>query len=286
MRRGDSILPNEHFKRKSRVLPFQHLVMRRLTLDPTTPLHEVREYLHLIIARHGDDIENIPVNAVDEIVAEKRRTEDEVPMEEVDIDASQREERGTLTIEAEQGQGDQATVPSIGSLSRFLRGVTGNGESTEIPVISFKKCSVRGSVANTRENKMRRIEAIQQLRDKLGAGYRWVRINETSWRVGNTTAYGWAKRGDPCFVTKSRGGIMLTLFSAIDTHGVGYCNITTTTSTTETFKAHFRRLIAYYDEAGLRCVFKVDNCSIHNQMEEIVAGSRHCVVFNAAYSPS
>ena len=32
-------------------------------------------------------------------------------------------------------------------------------------------------------------------------------------------------------------------------------------------------------------VFWVDNCNIHNQMEEIVAGSRHCVVFNAAYSP-
>ena len=28
-----------------------------------------------------------------------------------------------------------------------------------------------------------------------------------------------------------------------------------------------------------------DNCRIHNQMEETVAGSRHCVIFNAAYSP-
>ena len=32
-------------------------------------------------------------------------------------------------------------------------------------------------------------------------------------------------------------------------------------------------------------MFWVDNYNIHNQMEEIVAGSRHCVVFNAAYSP-
>ena len=141
-------------------------------------------------------------------------------------------------------------------------------------------------MANTHENKTRRIEAIQQLRDKLGAGYWWVCIDETSWRVGNTTAYGWAKWGDPCFVTTSRGGIMLTSISSIDTHGVGYCNLTTTTNTTETFNAYFRCLIAFYDEAGLRRVFLVDNCRIHNRMEENVAGSRHCVVFNAAYSPN
>ena len=94
LRRGDSILPKEHFKRKSRVLPFQHLVMRRLTLDPTTPLHEVREDPQVVIARHGDDIENIPVNAVDEIVAEKRRTEDEVPMEEVEWTQAKEKNRG------------------------------------------------------------------------------------------------------------------------------------------------------------------------------------------------
>ena len=132
---------------------------------------------------------------------------------------------------------------------------------------------------------MRRIEAIQRLRDKLGAGYWWVCIDETSWRVGNTTAFGWAKRGDPCFVTKSRGGIALTSISSIDTHGVGYCNHTTTTNTTETFNAYFRRLIETYDDVGLRCVFGVDNCRLHNQMEAIVAGIRHCVVFNAAFSP-
>ena len=101
LRRGESILPKDHYKRKSRVLPFQHLVMRRLTLDPTTPLREVREDLQLIVARHGEDLENIPVNVVDEIVAEKRRVVDEVPMEEVDM--REAEERGVETDEDEQG---------------------------------------------------------------------------------------------------------------------------------------------------------------------------------------
>lgn len=32
-------------------------------------------------------------------------------------------------------------------------------------------------------------------------------------------------------------------------------------------------------------MFWVDNCRIHNEMTEIVRGSRHCVVFNAACSP-
>ena len=80
--------------------------------------------------------------------------------------------------------------------------------------------------------------------------------------------------------------MMLTSISAIDTNGVGYCNITTTTNTTETFNAFFQCLIAFYDEAGLRCVLWVDNFRIHNQMKEIVVGSRHCVVFNTTYNPS
>ena len=132
---------------------------------------------------------------------------------------------------------------------------------------------------------MRRLEAVQQLSDKLGAGYTWVCIDETSWRVGNTTAYGWAKRGDRCFVTKSRGGISLTSIAAIDTNGVGYCNITTTTNTIETFNAYLRYLVARYDRVNRPCVFWVDNCRIHNDMQNVLAGSRHCVVFNAAYSP-
>ena len=76
----------------------------------------------------------------------------------------------------------------------------------------------------------------------------------------------------------------MTSVSSIDMRGIGYCNLTTCTNTTETFNAYFRRLIARYDEVNLRCVFWVDNCQILNQMREIVDGSNHYVVFNAAYS--
>ena len=54
---------------------------------------------------------------------------------------------------------------------------------------------------------------------------------------------------------------------------------------TECFNAHFKRLIARYDQTGVRCVFWVDHCGIHNAMESIVENTRHCVGFNAAYSP-
>ena len=214
LRRGESILPKNHYKRKSRVLPFQHLVMRSITIDPTTPLRTIREDLVTVVARHGDDVATIPENAIDAVVEERtrraRETRNGQPEEDRDDmleEQSENAEQGSETVEVDQGEG---TVPSISALNRFLRGLTGRDSGRNIPVISFKKCTVRGPDANTQENKIKRLEAIQQLGDKLGAGYRWVCIDETSWRVGNTTAYGWAKRGDRCFVTKSKGGIALT----------------------------------------------------------------------------
>ena len=221
--------------------------------------------------------------AIEEIVEEKRRAGEE-GIEEVEENRGETVDQGSETVEVVVTQ-QRFIVPSVTAISRFLRRVTGSDECREIPIISFKKYTVRGLAANTAENKTRRLEAIQQLRDKMAAGYWWVCIDETSWSVGNTTAYGWSRRGDRCFITKARGGISLTSVSSIDMRGVGDCNLTTTTNTTETFKVYFRHIISKYDEADIRCVFWVDNCRIHNEMRTIVAGSRHCLVFNAAYSP-
>ena len=294
IRRGESILPKNHYKRKSRVLPFQHLVMRVLNNDPTTPLTQLREDLEQIVALNGGIIANVPDAIVDQVL-QRRAPEQrqEAAMDEtqpIDDDTaeegSETVEEGSETIEVPQGQVQQRpTIPSVSAISKFLRGLTGTNDGRQIPVISFKKCHTRGPAANTDANKTLRIEAITQLQEKMADGYLWVCIDETAWSVGNTTAYGWSKRGDPCFVTKARGGVALTSISSIDTQGIGYCILTTTTNTTETFNAYFRRLIQKYDNAKVRCVFWVDNCRIHNEMETIVRGSRHCVVYNAAYSP-
>ena len=40
-----------------------------------------------------------------------------------------------------------------------------------------------------------------------------------------------------------------------------------------------------YHDIGVRAVFWCDNCSIHGLIRQLVEGSRHCVVFNAPYSP-
>ena len=253
IRRGESILPKNHYKRKSRVIPFQHLVLRILTIDPTTPLREIRDDLESVVALHGDEVADIPETAIDAIVAEKRRAREE-RTEEVEEERSQTVDEGSETVEVAETH-RRFSVPSVTAISRFLRGVTGTDDGREILIVSFKKCTVRGPAANTDDNKMRHLEAIQQLRDKMAAGYWWVCIDETSWSVGNTTAYGWSRRGDPCFITKARGGIALTSVSSIDMRGVGYCNLTTTTNTTETFNAYFRHIIAKYDEVGIRCIF-------------------------------
>ena len=139
--------------------------------------------------------------------------------------------------------------------------------------------------ANTEENKQRRVEAVQLLRTKLAQGYQWVCIDETSWSVGNTAAFGWSRRGDKCFITKSRNGIRLSSIAAIDGTAMSFCTISPGTHTAESFNAYFKRLIARYDQAGVRCVFWVDNCGIHNAMEPIMENTQHCVVFNAACSP-
>ena len=172
-----------------------------MSLDPTTPLREIHEHLERVVARHGEEVANIPEMAIDEIVEEKRRAREE-GIEEIEENRSETVDEGSETVELLETQ-HRFTVPSVTAISRFLRGVTGSDECREIPIISVKKCTVRGPAANTAENKTRRLEAIQQLRDKMAAGYWWVCIDETSWSVGNTTAYGWSRRGDRCFITKA-----------------------------------------------------------------------------------
>ena len=139
--------------------------------------------------------------------------------------------------------------------------------------------------ANTEENKQRRLEVVQLLRTKLAQGYQLVFIDETSWSVGNTAAFGWSRRGDKCFIAKSRNGIRLSSIAAINGTGMSFCSISPGTHTPDSFNAYFKRLIARYDQVGIRCVFWVDNCGIHNSMERVVENTQHCVVFNATYSP-
>ena len=155
----------------------------------------------------------------------------------------------------------------------------------EIPVFTMKRETVRGASANTPENKEARYNAIVTLQGKMMSGYTWVCLDETSWVIGSTPVYGRSERGKKCFITKGRSGLRLTSVAAIDVSGISYCNVTTRTNTMETFNAYLLRLVAKYDERGVRCVFWCDNCSIHREIAGVLEGTQHCVVYNAAYSP-
>ena len=76
IKKGESIMPKDHYKRKSRVTPFQHLVKRRLEIDPTTPLRVLREDLIQVVVRHGDDVETLPEAVMNEVVQERAAREE------------------------------------------------------------------------------------------------------------------------------------------------------------------------------------------------------------------
>ena len=53
LRRGESIMPKGYYNRKSRVIPFQHLVRREVELDPTVPMRVVRDDLEAVVELSG-----------------------------------------------------------------------------------------------------------------------------------------------------------------------------------------------------------------------------------------
>ena len=70
LRKGNSILSKDHFNRKSRVLPYQHLVKRMIEIDPSITVAKMRECLVVFTNTHGHDVELTDVSAVDDIMVQ------------------------------------------------------------------------------------------------------------------------------------------------------------------------------------------------------------------------
>ena len=284
-------MPKGYYHRKSRVVPFQHLVRREVELDPTVPMQVVREDLQAIVERYGGNVEALRTEVVDEVVRmrKERSQTDNATGDPVSVDTIDAVDVADSLTEDEETIEDANTpavlIPSVAALNSFLRGESGMDVLREIPVFTMKRETVRGASANTPENKEARYNAVVKLQEKMLSGYTWVCLDETSWVIGSTPVYGRSERGKKCFITKGPSGLRLTSVAAIDGNGISYCNVATGTNTMETFNAYLRRLVAKYDERGLCCVFWCDNCSIHRGIEDVLRGTRHCVVFNAAYSP-
>ncbi|KAL7716331.1 putative transposase [Entamoeba marina] len=196
----------------------------------------------------------IPVKQIQNIIAKKKKMAlGETEIEYTEEDLTNPEFINSKSIELSDDE-IKLLAPSISSIRHFLKGETGSNEERNIPMFSFKKETIRGFVANTEENKIKRIEAIQKLRNCIAG-------------------------------VQNGNGIRLTSVCAIDSDGFSYCNIVAGSNTKECFESYFKRLMNIYDSQNRKCVFWCDNCSIHNSMNEMVEATQHLVIYNAAYSP-
>ena len=69
LRKGVSILPKNHYKRKSRVEPFQNLISAAYKYDSTISVKRLRECLVCILSRNRvQNIEQVPLISPNELV--------------------------------------------------------------------------------------------------------------------------------------------------------------------------------------------------------------------------
>ena len=301
LRNGKSVMPKGHYRRRSRVEPFQRLIARCLNKNPTISINGVRECLQRLVddcaATTDDEVQAIDPILVDAIVERRggdavHENEEQAPHVPVDDDAhfvdaeasvdfvdelDRSEMDAASAAGASQGNGVVTTVrvPSKSAILAFVKGESGDALRREIAMFSFKRETVRGVNANSDENKEARVRAIEVLNGKIRGGYRWVCLDESSWRVAATSVYGWSKRGERCFITKAKSGLRLTSIATIDATGMGDCFLVCGSSDAAVFEASLKRVMKAYDDIGVRAVFWCDNCSIHGGIERLVAGSRH-----------
>ena len=209
LRNGQSIMPKDHYHRRSRVEPFQRLIARGLTKKPTISINCLRECLQKLINECGavseDEVLAIDPEQLDRFVDDDQHPEElddgrglstninsnateTLTLEDNDGNEVPSSETGRGTDCAGPGQDSEPLstnsqfirVPSTSSILSFIKGERGDVLRPEIPAFSFKRETVRGVNANTDENKDARIEAINKLNDMIRAGYRWVCLDESS----------------------------------------------------------------------------------------------------------
>ena len=233
LRNGKSIMPKGHYRRKSRVEPFQRLIARCLEKNPTVSIGGLRECLKKLVdeccAITPEDDQAMDPERLDKYIAdgdqhatqpsdttaeetgtaaetdmssvvEDRGSQMETDMDDVDgpVDEPQTSD---VSLNAEVIQ-----IPSKSAILSYVKGESGDSLRRDIPVFSFKRETVRGTNSNTDQNKQARVDAINRLNDIIRAGHRWVCLDESSWRVACTSVYGWSPRGSRCFITKSKMG--------------------------------------------------------------------------------
>ena len=126
LRNGRSILPKGHFSRKSRVLPYQHIVKRMIEVDPSFTIRKMREYLVVLTNTLDQDPESTDASVVNPVLDQVMSGQ---PPREVQPDET----------EPNQEHLAESPVRIESAIRRFLVGLTGKGDDRDVPIFSFKQ---------------------------------------------------------------------------------------------------------------------------------------------------
>ncbi|CAL6056265.1 DDE_superfamily endonuclease domain-containing protein [Hexamita inflata] len=129
---------------------------------------------------------------------------------------------------------------------------------------------------------------MKQLYLNVRSGLLQVNIDETHWKLGNLRKYGYMARGTQRQQLLKDPSLPVTAITAITGDGHKYCKVYIgTTIDSSLFNVFLSELIKHLlvNQCG-RCVFFLDNCSIHKVgAERIIKAANHVCLFNAPYSP-
>ncbi|CAL6050157.1 Conserved_hypothetical protein [Hexamita inflata] len=142
--------------------------------------------------------------------------------------------------------------------------------------------------AESIENRQLRVKVMKQLYLNVRSGLLQVNIDETHWKLGNLRKYGYMARGTQRQQLLKDPSLPVTAITAITGDGHKYCKVYIgTTIDSSLFNVFLSELIQHLlvNQCG-RCVFFLDNCSIHKVgAERIIKAANHVCLFNAPYSP-
>ena len=127
LRKGICILPKCHYHRKSRVIPYQHLVKQILLDDPSISISKLRQCLISMTESDGGRVEATETSGVEATTSQSQSVMSE-PSNEIS------------SIDLNEGRPEaNVRVPSESAIGKFIVGLTGSGEERDLPVFSFKR---------------------------------------------------------------------------------------------------------------------------------------------------
>jgi transposase len=197
-------------------------------------------------------------------------------------------EAPTLTLRTAEAELKDDADGRLHMSRESVRRVLGepSAESSTLPLFSWKRTHAVAPAAEEERVKEDRIRFIQELQEHRTQGHAWVFVDETSWNVECVRRYGWAPVGEKATVDRPPAFGSLTAIASISDSGVGHTEIIRGPVCGDVFSSYIQRLLASLRGRGTQCIV-LDNATIHHaSAPQTIASARHCIVFNAPYSPA